>query len=389
MANRWLILAIVFVTRTSMGFQFQSVASVAPPLMRDLDLSYAQLGWLIGVFMLPGAVFALPGGLLGQRFGDRRVVVASLALMVVGGVITADSDGFGLAIAGRLVSGVGAVLMNILLAKMVADWFAGHEIATAMAVMLTAWPVGLGLASATLGHVAEGWSWRVAIHASDLLAVLGLALMVVLYREPPTLAGRPGFTFNLSRQDVWRSVSTGFAWTCFNASLVTVLSFGPALLVSRGMAIGRAGWIVSSAVWLTMLSIPLGGVLADRLRKPNLVIVGGSLVAALVTLALPTLPHPGLGFSLIGIAVGAPPGAVMSLLPGTLRPENLAAGLGIYYTVFYLGMALAQPAAGFVRDRSGSPQAPVLFAAVVMMGTALGFALFRRLERRSPTTAGA
>jgi predicted MFS family arabinose efflux permease len=389
MTNRWLILAIVFVARTSMGFQFQSIASVAPLLMRDLEMSYAQLGWLIGIFMLPGAVFALPGGLLGQRFGDRRVVAGSLALMAAGGAITGQSDSFALAIAGRLLSGIGAVLMNILLAKVVADWFAGQEISTAMAVMLTAWPVGLGLASATLGHAGEAWSWRAAIHVTDLLAVLGLALMVLLYREAPDLGPRPGVTFNLSRRDVLFSVSTGLAWTCFNASLVTVLSFGPALLVSRGVPIGRAGWIVSFAVWLTMLSIPLGGVLADRLRRPDLVIVGGSLVAALATVALPIVPHPGLGFSLIGIAVGAPPGAVMSLLPGVLRPENLAAGLGVYYTVFYLGMALAQPAAGFVRDRSGSPDAPVLFAATVMTGTALGLALFRRLERRSATAASA
>jgi len=39
--------------------------------------------------MLPGAFFALPGGMLGQRLGERRTVVASLALMVVGGFVTA------------------------------------------------------------------------------------------------------------------------------------------------------------------------------------------------------------------------------------------------------------------------------------------------------------
>jgi len=60
MANRWVALAIVFVTRTSMGFQFQAVASVAPLIVGDLGLSYAQLGTLVGIYMLPGAFFALP-----------------------------------------------------------------------------------------------------------------------------------------------------------------------------------------------------------------------------------------------------------------------------------------------------------------------------------------
>src|SRR6266516_3008406 len=143
MANRWVALTIVFVTRLSMGYQFQSVASVGPLLVPELGLTWTQLGSLIGLYMLPGAFFALPGGMLGQRVGERRTVVGSLALMVV--------------------SGVGAVLMNILLAKMVADWFAGREMSTAMAVMLTSWPVGLGLAAATLGGLATSSSWRVAI----------------------------------------------------------------------------------------------------------------------------------------------------------------------------------------------------------------------------------
>src|SRR5437879_1101051 len=137
-----------------MGYQFQSVASVGPLLVPELGLAWAQLGTLIGVYMLPGAFFALPGGMLGQRLGERRTVVASLALMVAGGLVTAASHGFALAVSGRLLSGVGAVLMNILLAKMVADWFAEGELTTAMAIMLSSWPVGLGLAAATPGGVA-------------------------------------------------------------------------------------------------------------------------------------------------------------------------------------------------------------------------------------------
>ena len=112
MANRWVALAIVFVTRTSMGFQFQAVAAVAPLMVADLRLTWVQLGSLIGLYMLPGAVFALPGGVLGQRFGERRTVVASLALMVAGGLITALAQSFVAAAGGRLLSGVGAVLMN-------------------------------------------------------------------------------------------------------------------------------------------------------------------------------------------------------------------------------------------------------------------------------------
>src|SRR5215510_10269847 len=187
MANRWIALAIVFVTRTSMGFQFQAVASVAPLMVVDLGLSYAQLGTLVGIYMLPGAFFALPGGVI----GERCVVIGGLALMVIGGALTAGAGSFGVAATGRIVSGIGAVLMNILLARLTSDWFAGKELSTAMSVMLTSWPVGLGLATAMLAHVAAGSGWRWAMVMTVIGAAIGLVLMVLAFREAPRGANAP------------------------------------------------------------------------------------------------------------------------------------------------------------------------------------------------------
>jgi len=378
MANRWVALALVFLTRTSMGFQFQSVASVAPLMIADLGLSYTQFGWVFGLYMLPGAFFALPGGVLGQRFGERRMVVAGLALMVAGGVLTAGAGGFGTAVAGRVVSGVGAVVMNILLAKMVADWFAGKELSTAMAVMLTSWPVGLGLAAATLGGVAAGASWRTAVVVTALAAGVGLLLMLLYRNAPGGAAGTARAA--LGGRDLRLSISAGFAWGCFNASLVAIIAFGPGLLLARGTPLADAGRVVSLAIWVTMLSVPLGGLITDKLGRPTLLIVTGSLVAAGTVLLIPVLAHAGLAFCLVGLAIGAPPGGLMALLPRALPPERLATGFGVFYTVFYVMMAATQPAAGLVRDVVGDPAAPIVFAAAVMAATVVGLAIFRRIE---------
>jgi MFS family permease len=385
MANRWVALVIVFVTRTSMGFQFQAVAAVAPLMVTELQLTWVQLGSLIGLYMLPGAVFALPGGVLGQRFGERRMVVGSLTLMVAGGLVTAAAQGFVVAAAGRLLSGVGAVLMNILLAKMVADWFAGREMSTAMGIMLTSWPVGLGIATATLGALATHASWRAAIVATALVAAVGLVLIAFAYRDPARTASAPAKAaerrVRLSGREIGLATSGGFAWGCFNASLVAIIAFGPGLLIARGVTLGDAGFTVSLAIWLTMLSVPLGGLLTDRLGQPNFLIVAGSLVAAFVTSLLPTLPHALLAFCLVGLAIGAPPGALMALLPKVVASERLATALGVYYTTYYVVMAAVQLAAGGVRDLFGSPAAPILFAAFVMAATIVGFGIFRVVER--------
>ena len=378
------MLAVVFLTRTSMGVQFQSIASVAPLLVADLGLGYVQVGSLIGLYMLPGALFALVGGVLGQRFGERRVVVAGLALMAVGAVVTAASDGFALAAAGRLGAGIGAVLMNILLAKMVADWFAEREMSTAMAVMLTSWPVGLGIAAATLGAVGAAWGWRAAVHLTAVAAGTGMLLMLFLYRDPPPRAASdaPARRPRLTRHQLALAITGGVAWGCFNASLVAMIAFGPGVLIARGASIGEAGATVSAAIWVTLLSVPAGGILADRMKRPTLTIVVGSVAAGIVMMLVPASTWPLATLLLAGVLAGAPPGALMSLLPKALPAEVLTVGFGVYYAVFYVVMAITQPMAGALRDITGGPVAPVLFTGALMIMTAVGLGVFRMIERR-------
>jgi MFS family permease len=381
MAGRWVALALIFVTRISMGVQFQSIASVGPLLVGDLRLSYAQLGTLVGLYLAPGVALALPGGVLGRRLGERRTIVWSLGLMGVGGLVTAWSGSFATAAAGRVVSGAGAVLMNILLVKLTADWFAGREMATAMAVMLTAWPVGLAVAVSTLGAVAAATSWRAAVLAASATAGLGLVLMALVFREAPTRAA-PGASAALGGRDVGLAVTSGIAWGAFNASLVVVLAFAPAMLVAHGASLGRAGFVTSLAVWTTIVSVPLGGLLSDRLGRPTAAIVAGCALATALLLALPTIPAVAMGLVLVGVAIGAPPGPLTSLLPRALTPERLAVGLGVSYTTYYAVMAVAQPAAGLVRDLTADPGGPIRFAAAAMAATVVALAAFRLIERR-------
>lgn len=103
MRDRRAVLALLCFARVTMGLQFQSIAPIAPLLAADLRLSYAQLGLLIGVFMVPGALLSLPGGLLGDRFGDRRIMLVALALLSGGRLVVAGSRSIAVALVGRLL----------------------------------------------------------------------------------------------------------------------------------------------------------------------------------------------------------------------------------------------------------------------------------------------
>jgi MFS family permease len=155
--NRWGILAVLFAVRLTIGFQFQSVAAVAPLLERDLGVSLADVGVLIGLYFTPGVALALPGGAIGQKFGDKTTVLGALLLMLVGGLAMALSASWGVQIAGRLVAGAGGVMLNVQMTKMVADWFVGREIATAMAIFVNSWPAGVAIALLTLPAIGTAY----------------------------------------------------------------------------------------------------------------------------------------------------------------------------------------------------------------------------------------
>ena len=389
---RWLMLAVIFLTRTSMGFQFQSIAALTPFVVPAFELSYAQVGLLMGLFMLPGVVIALPGGLLGQRFGSLRVVIAGLGLMIVGGMIVSYSGGLHSAALGRSVGGVGGVLVNIMLARMVAGWFRERELQTAMGLMLSAWPFGMALALVILGPLAAATSWRIAEYVTVAAAGLALALIALAYKEAPAEPGAPAdgasaelakFHLGVSGR-VWAlAVSAGIGWALLNASVIVVASFAPSFLMSRGASVGEAGGITGLALWISIISVPLGGLVADRLKKPRLLIVVGCVATAVTIACAARAPWPGLWLVASGILLGLPPGIMMALLPRAVRPEHLATALGVFYALFYLGMAVSQTIAGALRDITGDPAMPLLFASGLMLATIAAVAVFWRIEGRA------
>src|SRR3954447_9978690 len=91
-ARPWLILAAVALARIGFGYQYQTVASLGPDLMQLFQFDYTTLGTLIGAFMVVGAFVASPVGLLSRKCGDRVVLGAGLALMVLGPIVSALAD---------------------------------------------------------------------------------------------------------------------------------------------------------------------------------------------------------------------------------------------------------------------------------------------------------
>lgn len=367
MHNRWGILAVLFTVRLAMAFQFQSVAAVAPLLGTKFGVGLADIGLLIGLYFTPGIAISLPGGAIGQKFGDKSTVLGALVLMLIGQVAMVLSDSWGWQIAGRLVAGAGGVLLNVQMTKMVTDWFAGREIATAMAVFVNSWPAGIALSLLTLPAIGISQGVVAVYLAVIALTGLGIVLLLAGYRPPPGAPVAMASSARPDRHALIAVIAAGSIWGLFNVGFAIVFSFGPTMLVEQGWSITAAGSAVSIVLWVAVFSVPSGGLLADRTGRPQTILAVSCVVFALLMVILPRSSAVIPIVLALGLVSGLPAGAIMSLPARVLQPGTRAIGMGIFYTVYYGAMMLGPVIGGAAAKWAGNAGAAFDVGALALL----------------------
>ncbi|TIN96398.1 MAG: MFS transporter [Mesorhizobium sp.] len=387
MPSRWTILAVLFVARGAMAVQFQSVAALAPGLGKALNANLADIGVLIGLYFAPGVVVALPGSAIARRFGDKSTVLAGLMLMLAGELLLYAWTSWSLQVAGRLIAGLGGVLLNVLMTKMLVDWFSGRQIATAMAIFINSWPLGIALALVILPLIQAEFGTSGAQIAVMALIISALALVGFFYRSPgQALASASANGSRLATPALWAVLVAGLIWSFYNVGFAMIFSFGPSMLVEHGWSTAAAGSAISIVLWLAALSVPFGGYLADRTGSRNAILAASTLAFAALILLLwrgsPVLPT----LFVLGLICGLPAGAIMSLPAQALTPATRALGMGLFYTVYYATMLAAPWFGGKLALWAGSAGAALgLGAAALLACPALLWGFERRLLARPST----
>ena len=219
--------------------------------------------WQISEFWLASTrclvSFCAAGRRHRQRFGDKPTVIAGLLLMIAGSCMMAFLSHWIGQIFGRLVSGIGGVLMAVLMAKMVADWFVGKELATAMAIFVNSWPIGIAISLVLLPPVGVAYGAGAVDFAVAGLIAVATGLLVIAYRSPAVTTGAARTSGRLGFLTAMAVVCAGLIWGLYNIGFLMIFSFGPSMLVERGWSITLAGSTISIVLWLFAGSVPLGG----------------------------------------------------------------------------------------------------------------------------------
>ncbi|MER5291178.1 MFS transporter [Streptomyces pharetrae] len=161
------------------------------PVIKDLPQLLAtdpgNATWVLTSTLLSGAVATPIMGRLGDLFGKRRMLVGSLAVMVVGALISAFTSALLPMIVGRTLQGfaMGAIPLGIGLMR---DMLPRERLGSAMALMSSSIGVGGGLALPAAALVAQHTDWHALFYGAAGLGVLAIALVLLVVPESPLRA---------------------------------------------------------------------------------------------------------------------------------------------------------------------------------------------------------
>ena len=282
------------------------------------------------------------------------------------------------------------MLLNVLLTKMVADWFAELELATAMGILAASWPLGIGLALVLLGPLSVITSWSFAVLVTACACTVAMVCVAAVYRRPDMLssnAANPALSGWLSQRELALACLAGTIWALYNVAYIIVVSFSPLLLAKQGFNAANASVVVSFATWPLIATVLVGGLIADRTRRGHEIMVGCFVAMAVSMPLMLAAPSPLIVLAIIGALTGPAAGIIMALPTRTLSLQSRHAGMGIFYTFYYAGMALLPSVAGWFRDISGIDSAPLLFGSSLLFVAAACAMLFRRLEGKAAALA--
>ncbi|NYD36355.1 MFS transporter [Actinomycetospora corticicola] len=329
------------------------VVPIVPQLPALLSTTPANASWVITATLLGGAVATPIAGRLGDMIGKRRVLVATLALLVVGALICALTSSLVPVLVGRSLQGVAvsAVPLGISLMR---DALPPERLGSGIALMSATLGIGGGLGLPLSALIVQIADWHALFWTAAALGAAGIVLILAVIPESAQRSG--------GRFDAVGAVALTVGLVLGLLAISKGAEWGWGSATTLGSAIGAVVVLLAWGLWELRTRDPIVDLRVTVRRAvlvPNLVSVpvGVAMFTGMVTfpqlLQAPTSSGYGLGLSLLAAGlVLAPNGVVMMVMsPVTARVSarfgprtSLQLGLVIIVIAYALGtMLLSQP----------------------------------------------
>ena len=408
-AGKWWMLAMTCLSVIVVSLDLTVLNIALPSISAALHAGTGDLQWIVDAYSLAFAGVMLSAGVVGDRVGRRRVLLAGLAVFLVASVWCALASSVGELIAGRALMGLGAATVFPLSLAITSAAFGDAERPRAIGILTAAVALGLPLGPILGGVLLQHFAWNSVfwINVPAVCLTLAAGFFVVPESRNPSAPplDAPGALLSAAAVTslVWGVINgpehgwvSSATWPLLAGSIGLLAAFAlrerraacplidPALFRDRRFTWGTVATVaVSVALFGVLFTVPqyLQNALGDdplsaglRLlpMMAGLLVAGGAAslaVRALGTrltvagglglltagLALLSQIHLATGYAVVatgltlcGLGTGAAVAAAMDAVMAAVGGDEAGAGAAVNSTLRQVGGAIAVAVLGSV-----------------------------------------
>jgi MFS family permease len=298
---RYTVMTLVFAAAVITYFDRVCISVAAPLLQADLRLTQSQMGWVFSIFNLAYGIFEIPSAVMGDRWGQRLMMIRIVGAWSIFTALTGAVRGYGSLLLVRFLFGAGESGAFPTLSRALARWFPVHERSRANGMMWSGARFGGAISPAIAVLVIAAVGWRTTFALFGIAGLIWVAVWAHWFRDDP--ADHPGV--NTAELDYIRvgaapppAESQPVPWTTllFNRDLLILCAtyfisgFGFQFFVTwlptyltkeHGLTLQRSGFYAALPLLAGAIGCATGGFVADWItRRTGSVLWGRRTIGA-------------------------------------------------------------------------------------------------------------
>lgn len=387
--THWPRVWVAFLAGCIAAFQIGKTFAALALIIQELDLSLVQAGLILSLFSLISAFAGAGFGLLSDRLGHLRTVLAGLIVSACGTFLGATAVDVELLMMSRLLEGFGFILAIVALPSLIGGSSSDRDRPLAMGLWGAFMPAGIGMSMLITPLLLEWHGWRGLWNDIGLIMLFWGSVLFITFRNAPR---KP--RSDVSSADVIANVLrpgpllvvAGFV--CYSSLYQSLTAFLPTMLVTDyavplakaaslgalvvvGNIIGNlsAGWLIGR------------GVVPWKLLATSFVVMAICAILVFTSITDPVVKIiAGFLFSAFG---GLYPGTAFALAARfSLSPSHMAMMAGFMLQGAGIGQTIGPMMVSSVVEFSGSWNYAIIIV-LLMAAIGLGCALFLRRQPAS------
>ena len=361
--NPWVLLGAAWLLYVAFGVGNRAISPLVSPILADLNISYGQMGLILGAWQFTYIFVAVFLGVLIDRFGAGRCLTIGGFIMGLSLLLRYWSAGFTGLLLPVVLFGCGGPMISVGGPKALAAWFPGSARGKAVGFFTTGPILGSFAALALTNSLVMplvGNSWRQAFVAYAGFIFLAGAVWLVVAGRVKTIIDSRKFDIIADFSRLLRLANVRLVLLMGLSSFAVTHGFGgwmPKILEQQGLSPTLAGW---SSAWpmlvglVSMMIIPR--TTPTRLRGAvaavAALVTGGSILA--VTLTTGWFQTVSLALYGLGMSLFLPFQILMLIDIAEIGQDKLGAATGLFFAAAEIGGVGGPLLLGALVDLSGS-----------------------------------